>query len=455
MSGTGVDDNAEGRRLLEDEVCVATEASARTDEIVAEFGINFALESSDEARRKLENMVERRSQMLPSDSGRRAMLRQQDQPTSALHHRSHHHYGFSPETTSRRRMQDVDEDYLLLFGGEVPGSYSGSSYSACWNRKFFLIEDTNSNTTEEVYAFDQGEGARAIPLVFFPATTDASVLSTSFFDVEDAYALGGKPAFGTFSVDADTGEARDNLLVFVRDQDSGTSFAQQSKDGGWILPIIFVEAFINGEDIYEIVGGFGNTVLAWDESTNIRMKTLTDTEYFDLFETSDDPAGPLLIDVVAYDLDVADDDTDLLGIEFASVNIEISGTVPIHPTCKEGEPLANGYFACGTAGFCVTERSECLFEVSADETCEASCKCLDGFSGPRCTDTNECATNNPCPTDNSFCVDYDPPRKFKCGCLAKFIAVLPEDDAGELSFYGSVDSSIDGVTRDWRPLACM
>jgi hypothetical protein len=40
----------------------------------------------------------------------------------------------------------------------------------------------------------------------------------------------------------------------------------------------------------------------------------------------------------------------------------------------------------------------------------------------------------------SFCVDYDPPQKFKCGCLPDYQAILP-----------NVTDVKDNVTVDWRP----
>ena len=52
-----------------------------------------------------------------------------------------------------------------------------------------------------------------------------------------------------------------------------------------------------------------------------------------------------------------------------------------------------------------------------------------------------CAGGN---KNGSFCVDYDPPQKFKCGCLPGYNAVFP--NASDIK---------DNVPADWRPLQCL
>jgi hypothetical protein len=74
--------------------------------------------------------------------------------------------------------------------------------------------------------------------------------------------------------------------------------------------------------------------------------------------------------------------------------------------------------------------------------------CPDGYGGINCNVVvNECnASPYPCTggtTEGSFCVDYDPPKKFKCGCRPGYDAVLP--NATEV---------MDPVPVEWRPLKC-
>jgi Calcium-binding EGF domain len=76
-------------------------------------------------------------------------------------------------------------------------------------------------------------------------------------------------------------------------------------------------------------------------------------------------------------------------------------------------------------------------------------ECPDGFGGTNCKDDiDECkGSPYPCAGGNktgSFCVDYDPPQKFKCGCRPGYNAVLP--NAAEVK---------DPVPVEWRPLKCL
>lgn len=75
--------------------------------------------------------------------------------------------------------------------------------------------------------------------------------------------------------------------------------------------------------------------------------------------------------------------------------------------------------------------------------------CADGFKGISCKENvDECSGElYPCAGGTelgSYCVDYDPPRKFKCGCRLDYDAILPK----------SIDVK-DPVPIEWRPLKCL
>ncbi len=77
-------------------------------------------------------------------------------------------------------------------------------------------------------------------------------------------------------------------------------------------------------------------------------------------------------------------------------------------------------------------------------------ECPDGFQGTNCAQgrIDECKPLlYPCADGNkrgSFCVDYDPPKKFKCGCLPGYDAVLP-NNAGDIKDKVAGDGLVVGT----------
>jgi hypothetical protein len=76
-------------------------------------------------------------------------------------------------------------------------------------------------------------------------------------------------------------------------------------------------------------------------------------------------------------------------------------------------------------------------------------QCPDGFGGNNCNQNIDECRRSPYPCTGgvgtgSFCVDFSPPEKFKCGCRTGYNALLP--DALDVT---------DHVPVDWRPLKCI
>lgn len=76
-------------------------------------------------------------------------------------------------------------------------------------------------------------------------------------------------------------------------------------------------------------------------------------------------------------------------------------------------------------------------------------QCPDGFGGNNCKQNIDECRRSPYPctggvVTGSFCVDFNPPEKFKCGCRTGYNALLP--DALDVK---------DHVPVDWRPLKCI
>lgn len=75
--------------------------------------------------------------------------------------------------------------------------------------------------------------------------------------------------------------------------------------------------------------------------------------------------------------------------------------------------------------------------------------CPDGFGGISCKENVDECKRLPYPCAGgtklgSFCVDHDPPQKFKCGCQQGYDEVLPE-----------LTEVKDPVPVAWRPLKCL
>ena len=103
--------------------------------------------------------------------------------------------------------------------------------------------------------------------------------------------------------------------------------------------------------------------------------------------------------------------------------------------------------------FCLVSHLTLSLSVADDHQNTAGLRrnkvCPEGYGGVNCRDDiDECkASPYPCAGGDkkaTFCVDYDPPLKFKCGCLLGYNAVLP--NASDIK---------DNVPPDWRPLKCV
>jgi hypothetical protein len=104
---------------------------------------------------------------------------------------------------------------------------------------------------------------------------------------------------------------------------------------------------------------------------------------------------------------------------------------------------------CLTVVSSVSVEEKLAIQVNPNLRPRRNKECPDGFGGTSCNvNVDECkGLPYPCAggtKHGSFCVDYDPPEKFKCGCQAGYDAVLP--DAMQVK---------DPVPVEWRPLKCL
>lgn len=205
----------------------------------------------------------------------------------------------------RRRVQDDaaaedDDDFLVLFGGDVSGTYSDSLYQATWNGNFFLIFD-DGGQSEPAYAADLGDGARALPVMYFPS--NITVSGTDFphrTTEEDAKELGG--VYGYLSVVVTSEDEQlltsDATTLYTETRDSFQETPRTA--GGRIVPIIYAEASIDGGSFSVYVGGFNGTVFDWGNADNeVSVRTL----HWQTALAENEALGlkHVIVDIAAYD----------------------------------------------------------------------------------------------------------------------------------------------------------
>ena len=204
-----------------------------------------------------------------------------------------------------RRLQQYDEDdYLILFGGDVEGTYDGAKYKATWDGHFFVFMD-DAGQLEPAFAIDLGEQSRALPVMYFPPGADTEVTGEDFphrTTEEEAEALGG--VYGYLNVLATGSEGvLNDLALYTESLDTFSETPRSA--GGQIVPIIYSEAYLGGNDYFVYVGGFNGTVFEWNEDSRLSVTTLHWTTVLEQYERRG--VDTVVVDFAAYDLDKFDE----------------------------------------------------------------------------------------------------------------------------------------------------
>ena len=203
----------------------------------------------------------------------------------------------------------TDDEYLILLGGDVAGSYSGSEFSAAWDQKFYFLNITGTNTFEALYVFDQGDGSKKIPAMYFPEEfreqlAELQFLDYLFFDFDKWVKQGARFSFLKFSVDEAEGRVNDNLSLFISN-DAGV-FAEQPRSAkGLMIPLIYIDAFIQGEKLDTLPGGFNQTIISWSEDLDYNILTTPVENIFNVIPDTD------AVVVNMYGFNHADPDADV------------------------------------------------------------------------------------------------------------------------------------------------
>jgi hypothetical protein len=113
-------------------------------------------------------------------------------------------------------------------------------------------------------AFDDGEGAKSIPVCYFtpanPITPDDIPFGTPTTDL-GFDALGCLEGYLTFNADS-SGALLFSLFV-LQDQQGGTSLSEVPRSaGGQIVPILYFDLLYNDLSLTESVGGTNQVILS-------------------------------------------------------------------------------------------------------------------------------------------------------------------------------------------------
>ncbi|CAB9498210.1 Clostripain family [Seminavis robusta] len=205
-------------------------------------------------------------------------------------------YGIDLTTPLKQQLVDkgyepTDDEYLVLLGGDVVGEYDRDTFSASWDQFFYFLNITGSSTFEALYVRDGGDGSRTVPVLFFPEENREELANLQYLDYlffNFAYwaEQGARYSFLKFSVDEADGRVNNNLGLFV--SNSAGIFTEQPRSGlGYVLPLIYIDAFVQGRKLTILPGGFNSTVIEWKEELDYNILTTPVKNIFKVIPTTD------------------------------------------------------------------------------------------------------------------------------------------------------------------------
>jgi len=182
-------------------------------------------------------------------------------------------------------FQPEPEDHLFLLGGDVAGQYERTNYSAAWDENFYFLNISGVGNFEALYVKDEGDGSKQIPLLYFPEDQkeklgEIQYLDYLFFDYGFWSEKGARYGFWKFSVDAAEGRANDNLALYV--VQSGVLAEMPPSAGGIILPLVQIDANVQGRQLSTLPGGFNQTAVVWSSELDYNVLTTPARNIYDV-----------------------------------------------------------------------------------------------------------------------------------------------------------------------------
>eukprot|EP00529_Nitzschia_sp_RCC80_P005030 CAMPEP_0113469172 /NCGR_PEP_ID=MMETSP0014_2-20120614/15756_1 /TAXON_ID=2857 /ORGANISM="Nitzschia sp." /LENGTH=913 /DNA_ID=CAMNT_0000361629 /DNA_START=92 /DNA_END=2830 /DNA_ORIENTATION=+ /assembly_acc=CAM_ASM_000159 len=290
---------------------IRSEITRSTDFVFVEYGVDVTnWLSNDEVRRRLQESAHRARKLRESEhlEGNGTMKT----GTFASRRRSTKwRYRDTSDRSRRTQQEEVfgTEDYFLLYGGDVAVEYDGPNIISRWDSTFFWIEAGES--FEPVYAFDEGEGLKSIPVCYFgpaaPITTAQIEVGVTVADAVSA--LGCEEGFLSFSA-AEDSDGQIGLYVY---QDDRLSQVERGT-GKHIVPILYIEYSVGEDFVDELLGGFGSLVIPWTQESEVSVYYSTDAQNLEALESN-----TAFMEIFAYDEDADVTDNYIFPYSFEGV----------------------------------------------------------------------------------------------------------------------------------------
>lgn len=98
---------------------------------------------------------------------------------------------------------------------------------------------------------------------------------------------GGSYGFLKFSVDEADGRVNDNLALYVAN--SAGNLAEQPREArGLILPLVQIDAAVDGRKLSTLPGGFNQTIISWSPELDYNVLTTPARNIFDVIPSAGD-----------------------------------------------------------------------------------------------------------------------------------------------------------------------
>jgi len=247
-----------------------------------------------------------------------------------------------------------DDEYLYLLGGDVAGTYTGATYEANWDQNFYFLNISGTNQFEAIYVFDQGDGSRKIPAMYFPEENREDVanlqfLDYLFFDFDGWIERGARFSFLKFSVDEAVGRINDNLSLFISNS-AGVFAEQRREEGGLLIPLVYIDALIQGRRLNTLPGGFNQTVISWSENLDYNILTTPYDNIFNVIPSTD----AVVVNMYAYNHGDPDQEPEVRRYDVRRDRGALAGSLQLDPEADTPPPPGPVESSSSSTSACMT-----------------------------------------------------------------------------------------------------